>query len=501
MYKRQIETFESTTNSRLDTLETDLSEQRHIDHADITDDLNIFLPENASTFTLVDGVYRPVELEGELVRIEESPVNPDISAWTGSVSAQFNVPIGAASGNNVSESVGDLDPNGNQMYDLGTSNVSEVMDETLTPGLNLIRSTRDYEAVFYAKKNTGVLQFGHGADNPNPQEEQHVVQLDTADGTFTELIANAVSFTLFIGVTVTDLGDTWRVNLPQWMLVGSLSNSRDGRFIYRGLSGSPVVSRPYILGKYKQVVESSSSNQILNQSAISLLDATLITLDTGTTNIVYNNINPGTGVVSVLDGQITRFANRARLNFQVRFDEDDIFTLNIAGAILPTSRILTAKATALSGNGVHEPFSDINFSVSSGTLLFFNRANTIDSDVIWNIEVIVDGYEEFKPLVDVDTFNNQSSSGYYDIGNVRHMFGFDNNGTLTTSVRDISLPAEFADNNYIVTPVAVENGGVNVICTLKTGARETNSFRIEVVLRTGGATDAGVMWHAIGIKP
>ena len=360
-----IETFESITEARLDSLEADLENQNLEDHADVTDDLNLFVPENGSVLTLVDGVYKPVELSGSLERIFESPVNPDISTWNGSVSGLSTaVPIGSASGNNATLSVGDIDPEGNQMYALGSSNISTIIDESLTPGLNLERNTRAFEGVYFVKKNTGICQFGHTTDTPNPQAEQHVVEFNSADGTFTEFLANATNFTLYNNVVVTDLGDYYQINLEELMLAFALSNSNDGRFILRGISGNPVISRPYILGKYKQVIE---------------------------TSVEVESVGVG--------------------------------------------------------------------------------------------------------------FNSQSTSSYYDIGNVRHMFGFDDNGSLTTSVRDIVLPAEFADNEYVVTPVAVENGGVNVICTLKTGGREVDSFRIEVILRDGGISDAGVMWHAIGLKP
>jgi len=121
--------------------------------------------------------------------------------------------------------------------------------------------------------------------------------------------------------------------------------------------------------------------------AVTPLDASLILLDSGSTNIQYNVNNPGTGVVSVLDGELDRSGHFTTAYFQMRFDEDDIFVLNLSGIVAPASTIVSVQVTAKSGNGTHEPYSDINCSVTGAMGLYFNRSNNIDSDVIWNLKV------------------------------------------------------------------------------------------------------------------
>jgi hypothetical protein len=91
--------------------------------------------------------------------------------------------------------------------------------------------------------------------------------------------------------------------------------------------------------------------------------------------------------------------------------------------------------------------------------------------------------------------NDQSSAGYFDIGNMRMQWG-----TLLfgTSGTPITLPAAFANTNYTV--VASSAAGVNIFVT--TGTKTTSNFICTTLTNVGSpSSNNPISYYAIGQKP
>jgi len=86
------------------------------------------------------------------------------------------------------------------------------------------------------------------------------------------------------------------------------------------------------------------------------------------------------------------------------------------------------------------------------------------------------------------TINDESGSGYFDIGNMRIQWGM-----LTTYISTVTLPAAYGDANYTVN-VTGENG--------RFGAADTHTtagFRIIVTNSAGNTTPTPARWMSVGI--
>jgi len=116
----------------------------------------------------------------------------------------------------------------------------------------------------------------------------------------------------------------------------------------------------------------------------------------------------------------------------------------------------------------------------------------------WNIEVVVDGFEEFFPVSNTSTLiEDKSTSGYLDIGTTRIQWGLSTGSLL----RNVDLPKPFANTNYNVqltgdagtVSAPSDNGLRSGNVQLKT----TSNFSI----RSSSGTALGINWFAIGVKP
>lgn len=89
--------------------------------------------------------------------------------------------------------------------------------------------------------------------------------------------------------------------------------------------------------------------------------------------------------------------------------------------------------------------------------------------------------------------NDQSSSGYFDVGNMRLQWGTHADGNLDIST--VTLPAAFANTTYVVTCTNAQEAAFS----LGIGTRTTTTFNID---RSSTATTAQTWgWFAIGQKP
>jgi hypothetical protein len=88
--------------------------------------------------------------------------------------------------------------------------------------------------------------------------------------------------------------------------------------------------------------------------------------------------------------------------------------------------------------------------------------------------------------------NDQSATGYFDIGNMRMQWGTHNDGNVDTTT--VTLPVPFANTNYAVN--ATSNTSAGSLCT---EAKTTTTFDIDRASTT--VTTQLYSWFAIGLKP
>jgi hypothetical protein len=93
--------------------------------------------------------------------------------------------------------------------------------------------------------------------------------------------------------------------------------------------------------------------------------------------------------------------------------------------------------------------------------------------------------------------NDQSNSGYYDIGNVRHQWGRDTSGNAST--RTITLPAPFANTGYSIA-YGCDYNADNLVRSGNTVAKTLTSFTARCQQPSGGSA-TNFDWIAIGRKP
>lgn len=128
----------------------------------------------------------------------------------------------------------------------------------------------------------------------------------------------------------------------------------------------------------------------------------------------------------------------------------------------------------------------------------FVYTNT-DGTTVDNIKII--GVKAQKTVVNtIDTpVDDQTSSGYMDIGNMRQQWGEEADGTL--GIHTVTLPNPMSNTNYSISHTFV--GSVTGSLTLTITNRTTTSFTVSKKYIDGTITDAieGFTWHVIGEKP
>jgi hypothetical protein len=97
--------------------------------------------------------------------------------------------------------------------------------------------------------------------------------------------------------------------------------------------------------------------------------------------------------------------------------------------------------------------------------------------------------------------NDQTTSGYVDIGNMRIQWGI--NTQVTTAERTITLPAAFANTNYSVV-LTTDNGTAALAFAPRVGtvgSKTTTNFRARMALLDLNPSTINFSWQAIGRKP
>jgi len=99
------------------------------------------------------------------------------------------------------------------------------------------------------------------------------------------------------------------------------------------------------------------------------------------------------------------------------------------------------------------------------------------------------------------TINDQSASGYVDIGSTRIQWGIDKQGVSTERV--ITLPTAFANTNYSVV-LTTDNGTAALAFAPRVGtvgSKTTTKFNARMALLTLDPSMMDFSWQAIGRKP
>jgi nitrous oxide reductase len=89
--------------------------------------------------------------------------------------------------------------------------------------------------------------------------------------------------------------------------------------------------------------------------------------------------------------------------------------------------------------------------------------------------------------------NDQTASGYFDVGTMRIQWGSHNDGNVDTTT--VTMPAAFANTNYIVN--CTSNNGVAGSASAE--AKTTTTFDIDRASTTVALNIWG--WICIGLKP
>jgi len=97
--------------------------------------------------------------------------------------------------------------------------------------------------------------------------------------------------------------------------------------------------------------------------------------------------------------------------------------------------------------------------------------------------------------------NDQTSSGYFDIGDMRIQWGIDTQPT--SEERIITLAAAFANTSYSV--VLTTDNGTSALAFAPrvgtVGSKTTTNFRARIALLNGNPSTMNFSWQAIGRKP
>jgi len=96
--------------------------------------------------------------------------------------------------------------------------------------------------------------------------------------------------------------------------------------------------------------------------------------------------------------------------------------------------------------------------------------------------------------------NDQTSTGYFDIGDMRIQWGI---APTASALRTITLPAPFANATYTVTANTDSSAGDPPLLSrvVMIGGKTTSSFKGRVVQGSDGSSDFAFQWQAIGLKP
>jgi hypothetical protein len=156
-----------------------------------------------------------------------------------------------------------------------------------------------------------------------------------------------------------------------------------------------------------------------------------------------------------------------------------------------------------SGTSAASSVCILEFTLTTDVRLILRVASSIGNFALSNAHSVIT-VEELPTMTitgTVDTaltpVNDQSNSGYYDIGNVRHQWGRDTSGNAST--RTITLPAPFANTGYSIT-YGCDYNADNLVRSGNTVAKTTTSFTARCQQSAGGST-VSFDWIAIGRKP
>jgi len=198
------------------------------------------------------------------------------------------------------------------------------------------------------------------------------------------------------------------------------------------------------------------------------------------------------------------FSMRTGDTFVVQQDGDYSVEVNIAfndslSQSVVSIRVNGSAVSAVLAEGItaDNPVNSVNYmgSLLAGDVVDFHV--TDGSYSIFGASASIEQLPSKTVINAADlATDDQSASGYIDIGNMRMQWGIDT--SANTGVRAITFPAPFADTGYVVTvsPSALGNE------TASAQALSTTQFNARIwEANTALSTSGDISWQAIGLKP
>lgn len=220
--------------------------------------------------------------------------------------------------------------------------------------------------------------------------------------------------------------------------------------------------------------------------------------------LLFNTVLTGNIPYNTATGEFTLSANKTyRLSSQVSIVDNgntilfNWFNVTSGAAISPTGGQNASNSAGVTGDAQ----SEVIFTPTVSTVVQLRNvtgaSRTINGAAIGTntgtSHAIIQQIGYSNTLGGDTNVNDQSSTGYFDIGNMRQQWGLHNDGNVDTTT--VSLPAAFANTNYVVT--CTSNNGIAGSTSIE--AKTTVSFDIDRASTTTTANDWG--WIAIGQKP
>lgn len=275
----------------------------------------------------------------------------------------------------------------------------------------------------------------------------------------------------------------------------------------RLVSGTTGLST--IQGNWLEVEEISRQATVINvldyasllkSTSTSAAGATDIIFDKYTGNMVYD---PSTGLLTLAAGKT--YLIQAGMRQTASGMASDYKVCDTSNNPINANAIGAANANTSQGDNIisfyHNPPLNTQIKLrntaGSGTLGSGQQWMTVTqvgSSAVSNV-----------PLSMVSGITDNSSSGYFDIGNMRFQWGSSPSGTA--GLVTINFPAPFGNTNYSYSSTGIiVSGSTNVNTVLSTSISERQTTYMKVYkpyanAGVNGQAGEGFTWIAIGIKP
>ncbi len=276
--------------------------------------------------------------------------------------------------------------------------------------------------------------------------------------------------------------------------IGNFSASDTVDFRAVGTSGNLQ------LHSYQILVEQLPSSQVVDPGDVPVEDLRDLLFEGPVTSI--STASP-TLVDTGLGDLATVFADYETLRFEVRQPG----SASIGGVEVPVVDILPLLGGNISlymqqgSKAGYDIWIDRWEQTSPGEI----EINANPGGTISTLTFRIYGIKAQKTVINTDDIavNDQTASGYMDIGDMRIQWG--QHVQTGSSFNTITLPAPFANNTYSVTTAARQNNAATLYST-HIGTQNTTDFTALMLhTSTGGTIGAGTglttNWQAIGQKP